>query len=77
MNISKNVEKLDNSAVKLTVTVPAAEGDKAYNNLLQKYAKEVQIKGFRKGKVPRNILELKFGDGLKQETAGNLIDEAF
>lgn len=77
MKVTKKVEKLDNSAVKLSLTVPAAEGEKAYQDLLNKYSKEVQIKGFRKGKVPRNVLEKKFGEGLLQETAGNLIDTAF
>jgi len=77
VQVSKKIEKMDNSAVKLTITVPSKEGDKAYNDLLNKYSKEVQIKGFRKGKVPRSVLEKKFGEGLVQETAGNLLDEAF
>lgn len=77
MEIKTKVEKLKKSAVKLTVTVPAKEGDKAYKELLNKYAKDVQIKGFRKGKVPLSVLEKKFGESLVQETSGNLIDQSF
>jgi len=60
---SKSVEKLENSAVKLS-------------ELLNKYTKEVQIKGFRKGKVPTSVIERKFGEGIRQEAAANLMDKA-
>ena len=73
---NKSFEKLENSAVKLTVTVSADAGEKAYNDLLTKWGREAQIPGFRKGKVPRDVLIRKFGDGLKHESAANLIDTA-
>ena len=72
----KTFEKLDNSAVKLTVTVSAEGAEKAYDDLLAKYGRQVQIPGFRKGKVPKDVLVRKFGDGIKQEAAADLIDEA-
>lgn len=73
----KNIEKLENSAVKLSVSVEKAESKKEYNSLINKYSKTVQIKGFRKGKVPTSILEQRFGDSLKQEAASNLLEKAF
>lgn len=73
----KNIEKLENSAVKLSISVEKAESKKEYNSLMSKYAKTVQIKGFRKGKVPTNILEKRFGESLKQEAASNLLEKAF
>ncbi len=76
MITSKNVEKLENSAVKLSLTVGKEHAAKEYNDLLRKYTKEVQIKGFRKGKVPASVLERKFGDGIRQEAAANLMDKA-
>ncbi|MFP4535487.1 MAG: trigger factor [Spirochaetaceae bacterium] len=72
----KQVEKLENSSVRLTVTVPKEEVKREYDDLLAGYAKNVQIKGFRKGKVPRNVLERKFGDSFKVETAQKVIDSA-
>ncbi|OQY36509.1 MAG: hypothetical protein B6229_09890 [Spirochaetaceae bacterium 4572_7] len=73
----KNIEKLDNSAVKLSITVEKAESKKEYNSLMSKYSRTVQIKGFRKGKVPTSILEQRFGESLKQEAASNLLEKAF
>ena len=73
---NKQFEKQENSAVKLTVTVSADGADKAYNDLLGKYGKNAQIPGFRKGKVPREVLIRKFGEGIKHEAAGDLIDSA-
>ncbi|MDC7220474.1 MAG: trigger factor [Spirochaetales bacterium] len=77
MIAEKKVEKQENSSVKLTVTVNGEETSKAYKDLLNKYSKEIQIKGFRKGKVPASIIEKKFGEGIMQETSGKIIDEAF
>ena len=76
MITSKSVEKLENSTVKLSLTVGKEHAAKEYKDLLAKYTKEVQIKGFRKGKVPVSVLERKFGEGIRQEAAANLMDIA-
>jgi trigger factor len=73
---SKNVERKENSRVKLTVTVPQNEVKDSYQNLLKEYSKSVQIKGFRKGKVPANVLERKFGDGIKAEATQNIMESS-
>ncbi len=72
----KTIEKLEDSAVKLSITVPAEEVRKAYDDLVKKYAGSAQIKGFRKGKVPRDILERKFGDGFRAEAVQDLVESA-
>lgn len=71
---NKEIEKLENSAVRLTVTVNKDAAGKEYKDLLKKYSREAQIKGFRKGKVPAAVLERKFGEGIRQEAMGNIID---
>lgn len=76
MIANKDIEKLENSAVKLTVTVEQSALKQEYDDLLEKYAKSAQIKGFRKGKVPTSILEKKFGEGIKQEAAANSIEKS-
>lgn len=70
------IEKLEKSAVKLTVTVEGKETATGYRKLLDQYSKEAAVKGFRKGKVPPTILETKYGDSIKQEAAAHLMDEA-
>jgi trigger factor len=47
--------------------------DRAYDDL----KKKVQIKGFRKGKVPRSILERNYRAQTEMETVSNLIDQTY
>ena len=72
----KKVEKLENSAVKLTVTVDQDAVAKEYKDLVSGYAKNAQIKGFRKGKVPTEVLERKFGDSFRFETMQKVLEES-
>lgn len=76
MNTTKKIEKLENSAVKLTVTVPQKEVQDNYNQIVNKYAKTIQIPGFRKGKAPVAVLERKFGEALKTDIASDIIEKA-
>lgn len=70
----KKIEHLENSAVKLTVTIGAEEVKRQYAELLSGYAKSAQIKGFRKGHVPPAILERKFGESIRQEAAHKMLE---
>ncbi len=73
---SQSVEKLENSRVKLSVTVSDEEAKKEYDGLLKKYAKDAHIKGFRPGKVPVSVIESKFGDSIRVETAQKLLQDS-
>lgn len=72
----KQVEAQENSSVKLTMTVPADEVRKAYDELVAKYRKDAHLKGFRKGKVPIDVLERKFGESFRAETLQTVIESA-
>ncbi len=74
MKFTKEITKLEHSAVKLTVTVAKDEVDKGYKSTLGKYVKQVQIPGFRKGHVPASVLERKYGEQIKIEAESELID---
>ena len=76
MEVTKEITKLENSAVKLTVTIPQKDVAAEYNESVAKYAKNIQIPGFRKGKVPASVLERKYGEMLKADAAGELIEKA-
>ncbi len=76
MKITKEIEKLEHSAAKLTVTVAKKDVADSYNETLGKYAKNVQIPGFRKGHVPASVLERKYGEQIKMEAASDLIDKS-
>ena len=72
----KQVEKRENANVKLTVTLDKDYVSGEYDKLVKDYAKKAQIKGFRPGKVPPKVLEAKFGESLKAETAQTVLEEA-
>lgn len=76
MKVTKEISKLENSAVKLTATIAKEDVVSGYNKNISKYAKNVQLPGFRKGHVPVKVLEHKYGDSLKQEVLADLIDES-
>lgn len=76
MKVAKEISKLENSAVKLTATIAKEDVVSGYNKNISKYAKNVQLPGFRKGHVPVKVLEQKYGDSLKQEVLADLIDES-
>jgi trigger factor len=74
--VTKKITPGEHSSVTLTLTVDKAQVTAGYNNLVNGYTKTVQIRGFRKGKAPREVLERKFGDALKEEALLNIVDEA-
>ncbi|MEE0133229.1 MAG: trigger factor [Treponema sp.] len=76
MKVTKEITKLENSAVKLTVTIAKKDVAAEYNESIAKYAKSIQIPGFRKGKVPVSVLERKYGEMLKADAAAELIEKA-
>lgn len=76
MNVTKEITKIENSAVKLTATISKDDVASNYKTELAKYAKNIQLPGFRKGKVPAEMLERKYGESLKAEICGELIDKA-
>lgn len=55
------VEKLSATRVKLNVEVPFEELKPAIDQAAKKIAKDVQLPGFRKGKVPTSLIEKRFG----------------
>ncbi len=68
------VEKLEHSSVKLTVSIAQSDVSAAYEKVVGKYQKEAHIKGFRKGKAPRDVLERKFAESFRFEALSDLFD---
>lgn len=76
--MSLQVEKLEKNMAKLTVEVPAEELEKAIQSAYLKNRGKITVPGFRKGKVPRQIIEKMYGREVFYEDAANeLIPEAY
>lgn len=76
--MSLQVEKLENNMAKLTVEVSAEELEKAIEKVFQKQKKNISVPGFRKGKVPRQMVEKMYGKEVFYEDAANeLIPAAY
>lgn len=65
----KKVEKIENSKIKLEIEVAAPDVDTALARAYHKVVKSINLPGFRKGKVPRRILETRFGPEVLHEEA--------
>ena len=59
--LTTTVEEVEPNKVRVSVTVPAAEFEKAVDAAFRKIAREVRVPGFRPGKAPRRILEQRVG----------------
>lgn len=76
--MSLQVEKLEKNMAKLTVEVSAEELEKAIEGAYKKNRNSISIPGFRKGKVPRPMVEKMYGKEIFYEDAANaLIPEAY
>ncbi len=75
MIASKKIERLPDSAARLTVTVGAREARAEYDALLAEYSKKARIDGFRTGKVPVAVLERKFGEEMRVEAMGRILEK--
>jgi trigger factor len=76
--MSLQVEKLEKNMAKLTIEASADELEKAIEQAYQKQKKQISIPGFRKGKVPRQMIEKMYGKEVFYEDAANtLIPDAY
>lgn len=76
--MSLQVERLEKNMAKLTIEVPAEELEKALQKAYQKNKNRINVPGFRKGKVPRQMIEKMYGPEIFYDDAANaLIPDAY
>jgi trigger factor len=72
-----SVETTQGLERRLTITVPAESVDSAVKARLQQLAKTQRINGFRPGKVPVNVIKKRFGQAVRQEVSGDVMQQNF
>lgn len=71
--MSFTVDKLEKNMVKLTIEVDAEEFAKGMETAYEKNKNKISVPGFRKGKVPKQMIEKMYGAGIFYEDAANAI----
>lgn len=71
--MSLQVEKLEGNMAKLTIEASAEDFEEAVEKAYQKNKGKMSIPGFRKGKVPRKIIEQMYGKDVFYEEAANIL----
>ena len=71
--MSVSVEKMEKNCVKMTIEVAAEEFDKAMQKAYLKQKGKISVPGFRKGKVPRQLIEKMYGPEIFYEEAADTL----
>lgn len=72
-----SIETMSGLERRLTVGVPSQRIESEVNARLQKALPNVRIDGFRPGKVPMRVVKQRFGEGVRQEVAGEVMNQTF
>jgi len=74
INIQTNVSKTDDNHRSVEFTVPFSEMEKLFEKSLGEFRKQVSIKGFRPGQVPKQLFVSRFGDDVWHETVSKVVE---
>ena len=61
----------------LVIEVPPDELERAFQDVVEEFRSRVQLPGFRKGHVPRNVLELQFGHSMEHEVLERVVKRSY
>ena len=70
-----NIEDIDSTRKKIRVSLSSEQVAEKRNSVFREVMGGVSVKGFRKGKVPRHVVESMYGKEVDQETASNLVSQ--
>lgn len=72
-----SIETISELERRMTVGVPAAVVESAVMARLQEAAGNVRLNGFRKGKIPLNVIKSRYGKGVRQEVVGDVMSRTY
>ena len=68
-------ENISKDTIQFKITIPKEEFEKEYKTILERELEDTSVKGFRKGKVPGDLVEPHIGDTLKIQAIEKLVPE--
>lgn len=71
--MSNVLEKKENNIAEITMTIPAATFDEAMEKSFRKNVKYITVRGFRKGKAPRKLIEKTYGESIFYDDAVDFV----
>ena len=71
------VKKLKDLERKMTISIPVDEYEVKFNSKIKNIKTKAKIDGFRKGNVPDDVLEQKYGQSIHAEVVNELIQESY
>ena len=77
MNLTYETVDKEKSQILLKIKVDKEEVKKEYQKILTDVQKNAHIQGFRKGKVPTQVLEVKYKEGILADAANQVIENAY
>lgn len=72
-----SVETTSGLERRLTITIPADKINAEIDVRVKEVAPKVNLNGFRKGKVPANVVRQNYGAGIRQEVLGEMMSQSF
>jgi len=73
--VSLSINRIDDANIELKGEISQQEIDERVNQLAKKASKDVQVDGFRKGKVPLSIIKKLYGKQLQTDAESEILDE--
>jgi len=75
--MESSIERISAVECRVKVEIPWTEVSGRLNNKMRELRQRARLPGFRPGKVPPQVLERMFGKGVRQELAGEIVQETF
>ncbi len=72
-----NSEEIGQTKKRLQVEIPPLQVKEVVDSLYRDLQKRAKIKGFRQGRIPRDVLERYYGDHIKEKAISHLINETY
>ena len=72
-----SVKKLKDLERKITIKVPVEDYESKFNSKIKNIKTKAKIDGFRKGNVPSDVLEQRYGQSIHADVVNELIQESY